>query len=178
MNNDYIFNKNCKKEEVKMKKEEKESIKNDSDVNESKQQIEKNQHKEYIKHQEILKKEQPKHNSQIYPHNDPIPFHHHRPPYPPHGHHGAGNWYENYENWNDLTSIGNILISIGHDMKNGKQTTIGKTNITPDDPSLFRLRYERMPAGELKLLFEIEWNLPTGRHPIQGTNPLEKHLHG
>lgn len=65
--------------------------------------------------------------------------------------------------------------SIGKDLRESKQTEIGESTITPDSQCFFRVRYERLPGGEKKLQFEMEWNLH--RKPREkDQDPLARHL--
>ncbi len=57
-----------------------------------------------------------------------------------------------------IEEIGLFLQSIGLELEKNKKTEIGGQKIEPDPTSLFKVRYEKMPRGELKIVFEIEWN--------------------
>lgn len=94
----------------------------------------------------------------------------HREGPPPHG-----DWMEYSESYREVEEIGRIMESIGRDFRESKQTEIGESTIAPDSPCLFRVRYERMPGGEKKLMFEMEWNL-SRKYKEQGKDPLSRHL--
>lgn len=77
---------------------------------------------------------------------------HHRPP-----HHRPPEWIQNEEKMRSLQDIGERLQKIGDLLSQKGNFKLGTTQITPSNPSLFIMRYERMPKGELSLKLEMKW---------------------
>lgn len=66
-------------------------------------------------------------------------------------------WMVNSEQTERLENIADQLIKIGQALKENGELTINDVNITPQVESLFTVRYERLPRGELRLKLEVEW---------------------
>ena len=57
-----------------------------------------------------------------------------------------------------IKEIGEKLTLIGNKLAQNGFIKLGKSTIKPNDPSLFVIRYERMPHGELCLKLEVRWD--------------------
>ena len=66
-------------------------------------------------------------------------------------------WYENDERLRSVAEIGEKLQQIGRLLSERGSFTVGRSNVAPSDPSMFKIRLERRPEGELVLKLEIEW---------------------
>lgn len=80
----------------------------------------------------------------------------HHPPHPPH------EWIQNEEKRRPITEIGERLQKIGSLLEKNGELKLGDSQVKPNDPSYFIIRYERMPHGELSLKLEIRWEESIG----------------
>lgn len=67
-------------------------------------------------------------------------------------------WFVNEERERSVSAIADRLIMIGQRLKEAGAMNLDNVEVRPNDPSLFALRFERLPRGELKLHLEIEWS--------------------
>lgn len=82
-------------------------------------------------------------------------------PGPGKGHHHPGDLYKDVK-WISPEQIGAYLEDVGKELMSSSQLALGNSNqiAQPGAPSEFEVRYEQAPEGEMKLVFEIEWNHP------------------
>lgn len=93
----------------------------------------------------------------------------------PHPHHHP-EWMENEEKDRTTKEIGDRLVKIGQVLLEKGEFKLGRSLVKPDNPSLFIIRFERMPRGELSLKLELKW--PDSGHPSrfeapEGDLPIE-----
>jgi hypothetical protein len=65
--------------------------------------------------------------------------------------------FVNNERKLSLKDIGEQLQQIGTRLAEKGRFKLNKTEVAPPDPCELKLRYERMPRGELSLKIELKW---------------------
>lgn len=97
----------------------------------------------------------------------------HAGPHPPHGPH---EWIKNEEKDRSIVEIAERLQKIGQRLAESSKVVLDGVEVAPANPSLFIIRYERLPRGELSLKLEIKWqdsSAPERQGARLGDLPIE-----